>query len=313
MKQLILFTAILACYSISLHGQLLHYGIDDAHSHVKFTGLLGEMMEVEGKFEKFWGDVFFDPAHPEQLSVTLLIDPASLDTDNEWRDKHLANEEFLHTDSFPIIRFQSTGISQVDQSMKGNLLLKGETRPIEIQYQKTFGPGDDPWQNRRISFSGEFVFSRYEFGLGPTEKFWGGSIAEQATISFTISATRQNMDRMSIFQLEPMKSVWDMFDNQGTEKGLEALEGWKNNPPDERSTLRPGFVDRLAKRLRQREMAYLPLLEKNVKYFPEVDWVYANLALGYYEQGKRKASQDAAQKALELNSQNTLAMELLKE
>lgn len=293
--------------------QSLHYGIDGAHSQIKFIGLLADMMEVEGTFGEFWGDVFFDPAHPEAVSISLAIDPSSLDSDSEWRDKHLANPEFLHVDSFPIIRFQSTGPAVVDESLPGMLYLKGQEHPITIQYKKAFGPLDDPWQNRRITFSGSFDFSRTAYTLGPTEGFWGNGIADQARIEFTISVTRQNMDRMSVFRLEPMASVWTTFDEEGMKAGLSALEDWKNNPPDEKRALRARYVDLIAKRLLQYGKEYLDVLIANSQYFPDKDWVHANLALGYRESEQTEAADKAARKALELNGENTLARELLKE
>ncbi|MEM7369571.1 MAG: YceI family protein [Bacteroidota bacterium] len=313
MKQSLILIALFLTWAQMLMAQSLHYGIDGAHSHIKFIGLLADMMEVEGRFDEFWGDVFFDPAHPEAVSISLAIDPASLDSDSEWRDKHLANPEFLHVDSFPIIRFQSSGPADIDQSLPGMLYLKGKEYPITIQYNKALGPVDDPWKNRRLTFSGSFEFSRSAYDLGPTEGFWGNGIADQARVEFSISVTRQNMDLMSVFRHEPMTSVWTTFQEKGMKAGLVALDAWKNNPPDEKRMLRARYVDQIAKRLRQYGQEYLDVLITNTKYFPDEAWVHANLALGYREVGQKQAMLTSAEKALELYGENTLARELLKE
>lgn len=308
---IVLFFTLLAC---SINAQQLHYSIDQAHSQIKFVGLLGNMMEVEGKFGDFWGDVFFDAQNPDYVSVTIVIDPASLDSENEWRDKHLQNEEFLDVEAHDAIIFKSTKIVKVNEALTGNLFLKGKERSISVSYKKEFGPDDDPWQNRRVTFSGSFTFSRQEFGLGPTEGFWGKGIADKAEIFFTVSATRQNMERMSIFKNEQVAAIWDNLANEKTDQAFAALDSLVAEATEERKERQAQIIDFMAKRLRQfgHEQEYLMVLEKNATYFPETDWVQSNLGLGYLEIGKKEKAKKAAEKALELNPKNSLALELLK-
>ncbi len=289
--------------------QSQHFGMDAAHSQVKFIGVLGDMMEVEGVFGNIWGDVLYDDQNPENLSVTVVIESASLRTDNDWRDKHLTNPEFLDTAQYEIIRFTSKSVSATEIS--GDLTIKGETYAITSPYEKTVGPAPDPWGNNRVTFKGTFAFSRGAYNLGPTGGFWGNSISDEARIEFTFSFTRQNMDRMTSLNQEKPASVFNAFMSEGAAAGLAKLEEVKQGAT---RPLSPVLVDFLAKKLRQYDNpeSYLAILKQNTEYFPETDWVWANYALGLWEQNMAKDARELAQKVLEMNPKNSLAMELVK-
>src|SRR6185436_12077337 len=65
------------------------FGIDRSHSRLDFTiGFMG-LTKVRGTFNDVGATILFDEQKPERSSVTLLIDPKSIDTHNEGRDRDL--------------------------------------------------------------------------------------------------------------------------------------------------------------------------------------------------------------------------------
>src|SRR6185436_4080952 len=122
------------------------FSIDRAHSILGFTiGFLG-MSKVRGAFNDYGATILYDDVHPERSSVTLVIDPKSIDTANEGRDKDLQGEKFFDVAKYPNIRFQSTSIEPKGKDrwlVHGDLTIKGKTKSIAIPMQRTAPRGPD--------------------------------------------------------------------------------------------------------------------------------------------------------------------------
>jgi polyisoprenoid-binding protein YceI len=70
-----------------------------------------------------------------QLSGTLVIDAASIDTKNRKRDEHLKTSDFFEVATFPTITFTATGAHPTGDSkvpIDGTLEVHGQTRPITV-------------------------------------------------------------------------------------------------------------------------------------------------------------------------------------
>ncbi len=310
MKQLSTFLLVL--FTLSLNAQGLYYPIDDSHSKVQFTGQLGDWMEVEGHFQKIWGTIYYDEKDPSQTSISFFIDPASVDSNNEWRDKHLKNADFLDIEKFTELKFVSQSAQEKDGKLEviGTLSFKGKALPFSIPVELISAPMPDPWGNIRLGYKGKLELSRKALGFGPIEGFWAGNIADAFTIDFVISSSRQNMDRMSMFERSPLKDVWENAINGEMNMVVDTLK--KLKVANERFS--PRIVDLTAQRLVQHghPKAALQLYQLNVEFYPEQSSVMSNLALANLENGDLEACKTFAQKALALNPQNALATELLK-
>jgi YceI-like domain len=78
--------------------------IDPTHSTVATTAVHVGFAKIHGRFRKFSGTLTV--AHPMELSsVDVIIEAASIDTDNPDRDAHLRSPDFLHVQAFPQIRY----------------------------------------------------------------------------------------------------------------------------------------------------------------------------------------------------------------
>ena len=85
------------------------YRIDVSHSRLVFT-IRHFVSRVEGRFDKWSGTIVTDPNDFSKGSVEVTIDAASINTNNESRDRDLRGGNFFLTDSFPTITFKSNRV-----------------------------------------------------------------------------------------------------------------------------------------------------------------------------------------------------------
>src|SRR5262249_54249171 len=106
------------------------YGIDKMHSEVAFQ-VRHLLTKVRGRFTEFSGTVRLDPAHPEQSSVSLTIDAASVDTGTPDRDTHLRSDDFFAVTTYPTLAFNSSRVVKTGDDaydVTGTLTIRGVAR-----------------------------------------------------------------------------------------------------------------------------------------------------------------------------------------
>ncbi len=147
-----------------------------AHASIKFRVQHLGYSWLYGRFNDFSGKFSYDEKQPENASAEVTINTSSVDSNHAERDKHLRSDDFLHVDKYPEAKFVSTGFTQGKDGtgvLKGNLTLRGVTRPLEIEVE-FIGTGDDPWGGYRRGFEGKTRFAMADFGivkdLGPKSK-----------------------------------------------------------------------------------------------------------------------------------------------
>jgi len=103
------------------------------------------------------GDIKFDDADLASSSFNVCVDAATVNTDNNARDKHLRNEDFFHVEKYPDICFASTSISQKGSSFvtNGQLTMHGVTKNVSIPF--TYSNG---------TFKGNLKVNRDDYKVG---------------------------------------------------------------------------------------------------------------------------------------------------
>jgi len=126
-----------------------------------------------GRFNTFSGKFSYDNQHPENSTISVDIDPASIDTNHAERDKHLRDPRFLHVSEYPKAGFVSTRFEPSGENtakLYGKFSLHGVTRDIVIDVEK-IGQGKDPWGGERVGFYGttRLALKDYDivYNLGP--------------------------------------------------------------------------------------------------------------------------------------------------
>jgi polyisoprenoid-binding protein YceI len=188
LARLIVFVALNACVTVHANET---FKIDPAHSTIAFKvrHLLGA---AKGRFSKFSGTIVVDRDHPEQSSVTVRIEAASIDTGIVKRDEHLRGELF-NVAKYPEITFKSRRVKQTGPSsgeIVGDLTMHGVTREISLNVQLP-GNAGTRWQVatpplRRSQFG--LVFSR----SAETVSGIADEVAVEIEIGGTPSVASQN-------------------------------------------------------------------------------------------------------------------------
>lgn len=143
------------------------YTIDAAHSGLLFKIRHLDLSWCWGRFTRFSGTLTHS-SDPSACAVKVTIDPASIDTASEGRDKHLRGSDFLNVAQFPEASFESTKVTRGDSGewqIHGTFKLHGVSKEVVMQ-ATIVGSGDRGERyGERIGFEGRFQFNRRDFGI----------------------------------------------------------------------------------------------------------------------------------------------------
>ncbi len=156
--------------------------IDPSHSEVGFT-VRHLMSKVRGQFETFEGTLVTGSALGE-TTATATIDLNSVNTRDEQRDAHLRSADFFDVEKTGPMTFSSTSFDGT--SAKGDLTIKGVTRPVELDVE-FLGLDTDPWGGQRIGFEATTEISRKDFGVDFNIPLDGGKLLVGDKVSIVLS------------------------------------------------------------------------------------------------------------------------------
>lgn len=196
MKKLLLASAV----SLALAGTSAHaaddgsgtYAFDTQGAHQFITFKIAHLgySWLYGRFNDFDGQFVFDAKNPENSSVSVTIDPASVDTNHAERDKHIRSEDFLAVDEFPVATFKSKRVILDDDDdeadIVGDLTLRGVTREIVLEAEM-IDHGPDPWGGYRMGFEAETELRLKDFGI-PTDL---GEASRTVEVVISVEGVRQ--------------------------------------------------------------------------------------------------------------------------
>ena len=134
--------------------------IDPSHSEVGFT-VRHLMSKVRGQFEKFEGTLTTGAALGD-TRAQATIDLNSIDTRDEQRDGHLRSADFFDVEASGPMTFATTSFD--GETARGELTLKGVTKPVELEVE-FLGVDKDPWGGTRVGFEASTVINRKDWGV----------------------------------------------------------------------------------------------------------------------------------------------------
>lgn len=138
---------------------------DPTHSELTFKVRHMMITNVKGAFNRFSIEALGSDILKAQL--TVKVDAASIDTNNEQRDGHLRSADFFDTENHGEILFKSTSfVKKTDDTyqLKGILSMKGISNEIALTAEFG-GINKDPWGNEKAGFSIEGTINRKDWGL----------------------------------------------------------------------------------------------------------------------------------------------------
>ncbi len=165
------------------------YAIDPAHTTVGFSVRHMAVSKVRGAFVGIQGS-FEVAERPEDSSVTVTIDPNSVDTRDETRDNHLRSADFFDVTNHPEWRFESIAVRTVKPGrfeVDGHLTIRGVTQKVELELELE-GVVTDPYGNHRVGFSARTSINRDDFGVSFGAVMEGGGLVVGKKVDIEIEA-----------------------------------------------------------------------------------------------------------------------------
>jgi polyisoprenoid-binding protein YceI len=140
--------------------------IDYRHVSVIFRVQHLIVARVRGRFDTIRGTLSV-PADPAASRLEVVIEAASVNTGNAFRDKHLRSADFLDVENHAELTYTAASMrpgGEPDQwVVEGDLRLRGVTRPVPLDmvYLGATTDVDGPV----IAFTAKAELDRTEFGV----------------------------------------------------------------------------------------------------------------------------------------------------
>lgn len=168
------------------------FDLDPAHTtvaflvdHIGYARTLGWFTEVSGSF-------VYNATERTVTDIRIEVVPASVFTNDERRDEHVRNADFLDVDSHPAIVFTAEGGEVTGENtgiVRGELTLLGETRPVEVAVTLN---KDAPYpfghEKRTLGISAEATVVRSEYGMTYA---LGGLVGDEVDVLIEMEAIAQ--------------------------------------------------------------------------------------------------------------------------
>lgn len=172
------------------------YNLDLSHTGITFKVAHLVIATVNGRFDKFEGQIGYDEKEKKLSAVDVKIDLDSINTNEPKRDAHLKSPDFFGVRSeknelvaakqfmtFSLKEAKKKGGS-IDKVI-GDLTLNGITKPVTLAV-KFKGIATDPWGNERMVFLASTKIVRKDFGITwnkPLDKAKGMVVGEDVEVT----------------------------------------------------------------------------------------------------------------------------------
>ena len=156
---------------------------DNAHSQVKFSVTHMVISEVTGGFKEF------------DVTLEATLKTASINTENEMRDKHLRSDDFLNAEKYPTISFKSTSFEKTGENtykITGTLTIRDVTKPVVLD-AKYLGQANDGNGNQKAGFKATGSISRFDYGVKWNKAIEAGGliVSDKVELTFLMELQKQ--------------------------------------------------------------------------------------------------------------------------
>jgi polyisoprenoid-binding protein YceI len=161
---------------------------DPSHTTVDFVARHLMIAKVRGTFPGVTG-VLVVGENPENSTLDVTVEMATVNTRDEGRDTHLRSADFFDVENYPTMTYTSTSVKPSGDrwTTEGQLTIHGVTRtvPLTIEF---LGSIADPWGGSRIAFSAQGEIDREDFGLTWNAAIETGGVVVSKVIKIEIEA-----------------------------------------------------------------------------------------------------------------------------
>ncbi len=149
---------------------------------------------VTGRFGKFTAEIVFDPAAPDEASIKLEIDAASISIGNTQADQALPGEEWFAVADHPVAVFEASGFKPIGKNtyeIAGTLALKGHSETVTVMASIATSPDASDPQSLTAAATGEAKVSRTAHEIGEGQWASTATIADEVIVAFSLKARRK--------------------------------------------------------------------------------------------------------------------------
>jgi len=178
----------------------MNWKIDPAHSEINFMVRHMMISNVRGSFEKFDGEVEFNPENPNESSVWVQIDASSINTREEQRDGHLRSGDFMNVEKYPHLTFESNRIEALSENsgkIYGDMTIRNVTRPVVLDVEYA-GIVKSPFGSTSAGFSATTTINRKDWGLVWNVALEAGGVlvGEEIKINIELEMIKQEQEEL---------------------------------------------------------------------------------------------------------------------
>lgn len=171
---------------------------EPGHSAAEFRVRHMMVTWVRGMIPRIEGTLDLDLDHPVGGVIEVTMDAHKLWTGDDDRDGHLKNADFLDVENHPKISFKgrfSEQIGETDYTVKGELTIRGITRPVVMDvaylghWATPFWVGsEDKGPKTRAGFTGTTRINRQDFDIKWQGELEKGGVVVGNDVFITVDA-----------------------------------------------------------------------------------------------------------------------------
>lgn len=171
------------------------YKIDAMHSEITFKVKHLMITNVTGSFQQFDATLEAEAADFSDAKINFEADVNSISTNNEQRDTHLKGDDFFAAEKFPKLSFVSTALVPAGGNshlLKGDLTIKGVTKPVELSVEFG-GTMTDFYGQNKAGFEINGKINRADFGLtwSAVTEAGGVVVSEEVKLNMAVQMVKQ--------------------------------------------------------------------------------------------------------------------------
>lgn len=144
------------------------WSVDKAHARLGYSIKHMTLSDSEGNFKAYDAKITATKPDFSDAKFDISIDVASLNTENDMRDKHLKSGDFFDVEKYPTITFKSTSFKKVNGNqykLVGDLTFHGVTKQVMLNAVYN-GTQENPQSKKLVAgFTITGAFKRKDFGF----------------------------------------------------------------------------------------------------------------------------------------------------
>ncbi len=161
--------------------------LDKTHSSLRFTVTHMVVSESEGTFKNWNGTMEHTKEDFSDAKINFTAEVASINTDNENRDKHLKSDDFFNAEKYPEIKFVSTSfVPQGDKKYKltGDLTMRDVTK--SVVFDVTYGGILKTARGSKAGFKASTTINRFDYNLKWDRATEAGGLVVSKDVDVTV-------------------------------------------------------------------------------------------------------------------------------